>query len=137
MLEIIPLATAELTIGNIVSIGNTPRGHRNIGEVSAARFEGDRFSARLVGAAAADWALARADGIVEIDVRISLQTDDGALVYLTYDGNIDPERGERPILSMMRFETADERYLWLNRIRAVGKGAFIDEAVHYEIFELR
>lgn len=137
MLEVIPLARADVTVGNVVPIGATPRGQRTIGEVKAARFEGERLSARLVGSAAADWALARPDGIVEVDVRMTLETDDGALIYPSYDGNLDPERGDQPILSMMRFETSDERYAWLNRIRAVGKGAFTGSAVRYEIFELR
>jgi hypothetical protein len=137
MLEVIPLARAELTVGHVVAVGATPRGLRTIGEVTAARFEGQRFNAHLAGSAAADWSLARPDGVVEVDVRMALQTDDGALVYLAYEGNLDPERGAQPVLSMMRFETSDERYLWLNRIRAVGKGEFAAGAVRYEIFELR
>ena len=137
MLELIPLARADVTVGGTVPIGTTPRGQRMIGEIKAARFEGERLRARLVGSASADWALARPDGVVEVDVRMTLKTDDGALVYMSYDGNLDPERGEQPILSMMRFETGDERYAWLNRIRAVGKGSFSGDAVRYEIFELR
>ncbi|MAG34114.1 MAG: hypothetical protein CL908_24810 [Deltaproteobacteria bacterium] len=138
MIELIPLATAELKTRKPIALGDTPRGQRIIGEVIEARFEGERFSARQVGAAAADWALQRPDGIIEIDARITLETDDGALVYLEYDGNSDPaERGQQSILSMMRFETSDERYAWLNRVRAVAKGEFTGEAVCYEIFELR
>jgi hypothetical protein len=137
MLEVVPLATAELTVGNVVPIGATPRGARMIGEVSAARFEGERFSGKLAGSAAADWSLARPDGVVEVDVRLSVETDDGALVYLTYEGTLDPTRGPEPVISMMRFETADERYAWLNRVQAVGKGSFGDGVVRYEIFELR
>lgn len=137
MLDVIPLARAELTLGTVLEIGDTPRGRRTVAEVSSARFEGDRFSARLAGVAAADWALRRPDGVIEVDVRLSLETDDGALVYLSYDGNLDPERGDAPILSMMRFETSDQRYGWLNRVRAVGKGEATSDTVRYEIFELR
>lgn len=137
MLDVIPLARAEVTVGNVFPIGATPRGQRTVGEIKAARFEGERLCARLVGSAAADWALARADGVVEVDVRMTIETYDGALIYLSYDGNLDPERGDQPILSIMRFETSDDRYAWLNRIRAVGKGAFTENSVRYEIFELR
>lgn len=137
MIEVIPLAQAEVKVGNVLPIGGTPRGQRTIGEVTAARFEGERFSARLRGAAAADWALIRPDGVVELDVRMTLETDDGALVYLQYGGDIDPKRGDHPILAMMRFETSDERYAWLNRVRAIGKGQVTAGTVHYEIFELR
>lgn len=137
MIELIPLTSAELTTGEFVAIGDTPRGTRMIAEVKAARFEGERLSARLAGTAAADWALIRPDGVIEVDVRISLQTDDGAMVYLSYTGNLDPQRGEWPVLSMMRFETGDQRYAWLNRICAVGKGQVGDGVVRYEIFEMR
>jgi hypothetical protein len=137
MLEVIPLARADLTIGKVVPIGDTPRGVRTVAEVSAGRFEGDRLSAKMIGAAAADWALARRDGVVEVDVRMTLETDDGALVYLAYDGNLDPQRGDQPVLAKMRFETSDERYGWLNRVVAVAKGAVSEGVVHYEIFELR
>ena len=91
MIELIPLTSAELTTGEFVAIGDTPRGTRMIAEVKAARFEGERLSARLAGTAAADWALIRPDGVIEVDVRISLQTDDGAMVYLSYTGNLDPQ----------------------------------------------
>lgn len=137
MIELIPLAKAELATGDFVAIGDTPRGTRMIAEVKAARFEGERLSARLAGTAAADWALIRPDGVIEVDVRISLKTDDGAMVYLSYNGNLDPQRGEWPVLSMMRFETGDQRYAWLNRICAVGKGQVGDGVVRYEIFEMR
>jgi hypothetical protein len=137
VLEVIPLAQAEVEVGNVLAIGGTPSGQRTIGEVTAARFEGERFSARLRGTAAADWALVRPDGVVELDVRMTLETEDGALVYVAYGGHLDPERGDHPILAMMRFETSDERYAWLNRVAAVGKGKVSAGTVHYEIFELR
>jgi hypothetical protein len=37
-----------------------------------------------------------------------------------------------------RFETCDERYLWLNRIQAVGKGIVHEDlSLDYEWFEVR
>jgi hypothetical protein len=137
MIEAVPLARAELKISRVHNVGATPRGVRTIAEVSEARFQGERFNAKQVGAAAADWSVTRPDGVTEVDVRISLQTEDGALVFLRYDGYFDAERGAFPIVSIMRFETSDERYAWLNRVQAVGKGRFTDGAVRYEIFELR
>lgn len=137
MLESKLLCTAELKLSDTIEVGSTPWGNRSIGELGSARFEGERFRAKLRGAAAADWALIAPDGSVEIDVRLSLETDDGALVYLSYQGNLDPDRGEQPILAFMRFETGDERYAWMNRLCAVGKASFADGAVRYEIYELR
>jgi hypothetical protein len=37
-----------------------------------------------------------------------------------------------------RFETGDERYMWLNRIQAVGKGIVGEDlSLDYEWYELR
>jgi hypothetical protein len=44
----------------------------------AARFEGDRLRGKVLPGGA-DWTLKRPDGVVELDLRITLQTDDGAL----------------------------------------------------------
>ena len=137
MLEIFPLGRAELTTGDIVSIGQTVRGHRTIATVTAARFEGDRFAARLVGPGAADWALIRSDGVIEVSVRLTLEADDGALVAVTYEGDMDGQRGPWPILTRMRFETADDRYGWLNRAWVVARGTVAAGTVRYELFELR
>ena len=137
MLEVIPLARAELTLGSIIPVGATPRGSRMIAEVTAGRFEGERLNARMTGSGGADWSLARPDGVIEVEVRMTLETDDGAIVCLEYEGNLDPERGAQPVLSRMRFETSDERYLWLNRAVAIGKGEIGAGTVHYDIFELR
>jgi hypothetical protein len=136
-LEVVPLGRAELTTGEILSVGQTVGGHRTIATVTAARFEGERFAARLIGPGAADWALIRSDGIIEVSVRLTLETDDGALVAVTYEGDIDGQRGAWPVLSRMRFETADERYAWLNRAWVVARGTFAAGAVRYELFELR
>ena len=135
-IEAIPLATAELRVGGVHNVGATPRGLRIIAEVSEARFQGERFNAKQVGAAA-DWSVTRPDGVTEVDVRITLQTDDGALVLLRYQGTLDARRGDYPILSFMRFETGEERYAWLNRVQAVGKGRVTGGVVRYEVFELR
>lgn len=70
MIEFVPLAKAELKVGGMHNVGATPRGVRMIAEVSEARFRGERFSAKLAGAAGADWAITRPDGVTEVDVRI-------------------------------------------------------------------
>jgi hypothetical protein len=72
-------------------------------------------------------------------VRITLLTDDGALVYVRYDGRADLSggAGSAPIYVAPRFETGDERYAWLNRLQAVGKGAVEGSLIRYAWFEVR
>ena len=66
-------------------IGRTPEGERTIAPVRDGTFEGERLSGKILPGGA-DWVRFRADGAMMIDVRLTLQTDDGAIIYLTYQG---------------------------------------------------
>ena len=77
-----------------------------------------------------DWLLLRADGVLELDLRITLETDDHALIYMRFQGlrHGPPEviaalgRGEVVdpasyyFRTLPRFETSTDRYAFLNRI---------------------
>jgi Protein of unknown function (DUF3237) len=95
----------------------------------------------LLGAAAADWMVLGADGTGFVDARLTIRTHDGAIVFVQYNGRLDFTRGlQFPITAYVapRFETGDERYAWLNRIQAIGKG-FLNEdlSLDYEWYEAR
>ncbi len=100
---------------------------------------GDRFNARMCGQAAADWCTIGPDGTGTLDVRVLVETDDGAHVFIQYLGRVDTTTPGAPIYSTPRFETGDERYLWLNKIQAVGKGILAENGttLTYEICEVR
>jgi hypothetical protein len=126
----------EIEVKQRIEVGRTPFGSRLIGELAGARWEGERFRARMIGAAAADWAVAADDGLTDVDVRMSLETDDGALVYARYTGLLDP-RQDPPIRSAMRFETANPRYAWMWRTLFIACGSWDGEkTVSYEVFEV-
>ena len=110
-----------------------PAGARTIGVTVAARYEGPRLNASLKGRAAADWAFVEPGGRVLVDARVTLETDDGAIILVTYTGRMDAATGV--IHSAMYFETGDERYVWLTRILGVAKGQFLGGSLHYEVFE--
>jgi len=97
---------------------------------------GERIEARLRGAAAADWAVIAPDGIGSVDARLAVETDDGAVIYIAYQGRFHTS-DNAPVYVAPRFETSDQRYEWLNRIQAVGKGAFVEPGLRYEWYELR
>ena len=55
--------------------------------------------------------------------RETIRTDDGATIFVQYQGKLDLSKGMQfPMTAYVgpRFETSDERYAWLNRIQAVG-----------------
>ena len=140
ILELVPLAAARVAIRTPVYLPNTPAGTRVVAEVSAFDVEGERLRAHLFGVAAADWPVLSPDGTVStIDVRVTLETDDGALLYGQYSGRIDGSKQPLTVYSAPRFDTGDERYDWLNRVQLVGKGVFDDAMteITYELFELR
>ena len=139
-LELVPLCTAVVTLAPPIIIPGTPLGTRLIGEVTALDVQGDRIKAHLKGNAAADWLLAAPDGTLgTVDVRITWETDDGAVIYVRYGGRLDMSVFPGVAYVAPLFDTGDERYTWLTRIQAVGKGVFSDDmqTLTYEMYEVR
>ena len=150
MLQLVPLLRAEITLAPAQELGDTPRGRRRIIPITGGTFSGERLSGRVLPGGA-DWQVIRADGVAELEARYTLETSDGALIYVRNDGyrHGAPEVIDRlaageavdPSLYYMRatprFETADARYAWLNRTVCVATGARLAAAVALEVFEVR
>jgi hypothetical protein len=133
--EIVPLATVRVTRGEVHRLGATAFHRRVIGGIARGRWDGERIQADIV-APGGDWALPSSDGrLMLLDVRQTLRTDDGALVYVTYQGRCDRERGTYTVAPT--FETDDERYAWLNGVQAIGQGRTEGDDIVYEMFEVR
>ena len=77
-------------------IGDTPHGDRQIYYVTDGTFEGPKLKGK-VRPGGGDWLVSRSDGVDELDVRATMETDDGALIYVSYRGliHIPPEVAER------------------------------------------
>lgn len=143
------LFTMELDIGTRRDIGQTPYGLRRIVEVAGGRFVGEELRGEVLPVAG-DWLLRRADGVMMIDVRLTLRTQDEHLVYMSYRGmQHGPEwvmerlaKGERvdPSEYYFRttpyFETASDKYSWLNRIVTVGVGRREAKGPVYDVFQV-
>ena len=137
-IELVPLCTAEITLGEQLVTGPAASGLRVIIQVEQATLRGDRLSGTLRGSANADWLTI--SGVVGApDVRLTFETDDGAVVFVSYRGRIDLTNGPgtSPIYTAPTFETGDERYAWLNVIQAVAKGDLQGNDLTYEIYEVR
>jgi hypothetical protein len=149
-LNLRPLLKAEITLQPPLELGDTPLGRRRIINITGGRFSGARLSGRVLPGGA-DWQVIRADGVAYLDARYTLETADGALVYVRNRGyrhgpaevlkRISAGEDVDPSLYYMRtapsFETGDERYAWLNRIVCVATGARRPSAVELEVFEVK
>lgn len=139
-IELVPLCTINVGLAAPFILPDTPSGTRVIVEVESFEVSGERLHGRLKGRAAADWLTldSRAQGTV--DVRALVETHDGALVYITYGGRLDLSGGpgSAPVYSAPRFETGDERYLWLNTIQGVAKGETTPDGhtLVYDVYEM-
>jgi uncharacterized protein DUF3237 len=115
-------------------LGAVPHGTRIIAPITSGIFEGPRLRGKVLGGG--DWLVTRADGVVELDLRITLETDDGALINMSSFGlrhgppevlaalargeSVDPSRYY--FRTAPRFETSAPQYAFLNRIVAVASG---------------
>jgi hypothetical protein len=117
-------------------VAGGPNGTRVVATVASGRVEGPALNADVVGGTASgDWVTIRASGTLSLDVRVSLRTDDGADLLLTYVGFGKPTGdGGLRILTNPRFETGDERYAWLNDTFCVAVGERTESGVRYEIY---
>mgnify|MGYP002629670381 CR=1 FL=1 len=109
-------------------------GHTRIAPVTGGTFGGPRLRG-TVHNGGADW-ITQVAGHSSLDVRITLETDDGALIYMTYKGVI--ARGDSGTYWRVTpvFNTASEKYDWLNHIVCVGKNKQIEGKVAYDIFQI-
>lgn len=142
MLELVPLCTVVVEVAPTLSIGAGSLGNRSIGAFNAVTVSGERLQGILASPAGADWML-RPGNYGVLDVRMAIRTPDDALIFVQYGGRLDlsdPTGGYTAIVAPV-FETGDERYAWLNRLQAIGKGKLTANAagarLEYEFYEVR
>jgi len=140
--------TLSVDFAGMIMIGQTPAGLRRIAPVTGGRFSGDRLNGEVLPGA--DWVINRPDSVMEIDVRLPLKTDDGAMIYLNYQGRFlaEPETMARfakgallkpeeySLAVTAKFESGAEQYLWLNNVVAVGTGEQTADGPVYSFFEI-
>jgi len=147
--EFLMQLTAELDPAQL--IGETPQGDRRIIPVTGGSFSGPQLKGQVLPGGGGDWLLFRKDGAAQLDVRTTLRTDDGAMIYVSYRGVsvIPPEVRQRimggqdidPALYYFRttpyFETGSDKYGWLNKIVTVGVGKRTKSSVVYTIYAIQ
>ena len=145
-----PLFILLLDVQPAINVGGTPGVDRRVGVISGGRFEGERLRGTVLPGGS-DWqAIRPGDGAWMLDVRIVLKTDDGQIIGMRYPGL---RHGPKEVLDRIArgepvkatdyylriapfFETAAEKYDWLNRIVSIGIGHRLPQGPVYQIFEV-
>ena len=109
-------------------------GHTRIAPVSGGTFSGPGLNGTVLSGGA-DW-ITQVSGHSALDVRITLETDDGAHIYMTYRGIV--HNGENGLYWRVTplFSTTSEEYDWVNHVICVGKSKQVEGKVAYDIFRI-
>jgi hypothetical protein len=147
------LFEAHLTVSGTLFVGVGGWGTRFIGPVTGGTFEGPKIKGTAINVGA-DWLLIRHDKVCVVDVRLALETDDGAIIHMSYDGILhlteaqvtsllkgEPSPLVAGVHTTPRFETGHQRYLWLNRVVGVATGEVNSTkdptTIDYSVYALR
>ncbi|HJS99637.1 MAG TPA: DUF3237 domain-containing protein [Terriglobales bacterium] len=115
---------------------------------------GPGINAKIVNPSG-DWARVMSGGQIRVDVRLTLETDDGHVISMFYNGIVHMKsdalqrlmRGEAIaaeeayFIVAPTFETRSEKYSWLNGVQAIGKMISFQRGgeshVKYDIFRIK
>jgi len=138
----------EAMLGEPVDVGDVDLGRRRIVPLLGGTFWGPELNGTLLPGASADWQIVLRDGTALGDIRYTLQTDGGALLYVQSLGvrhgstavlqrpapGEDVDASEYTFRTSTRIETAFRELDWLNRGVFVGVGGRRPGVVIYETY---
>jgi hypothetical protein len=133
----------------VQAIGKTPFGERTTYIVGEGVFTGSRLRGRIL-AGGGDWFVRGGNDLARLDVRKTLETDDGALIHVSYIGLYrfdaavsrtlaaggDAQFGDTLFMAQVQFETGDPRYTWLNETLAVAEARETATGVEYQMYAM-
>jgi hypothetical protein len=129
----------EISLDPPQAIGPVLKGTRLIFPFKEGQVKGDNINGKILNCGG-EWGLVADSNTFKMDVRATIQTDDGALIYIAYTG-YNYATGKNSALmragkgselspsdyyfrSVPVFETSAPKYAWLNHTVAVGVGRF-------------
>jgi hypothetical protein len=147
-IETRPLFTMQIK-GETQPLGQTHGVERQVIILTECIIDGDRIKGRVLPGGS-DWLTVEPDGAILLDCRMVIQTDDDQMIGVNYrglrhgppDAMVRLNRGEAVDTSgfyhrvAILFDTSAEKYKWLNRILAIGKGRKLPVGAVYEVFEI-
>jgi muconolactone delta-isomerase len=143
-----PVYRLEATLGNPIDLGDTGRGHRRIVPQTGGTFTGPEISGKLLPGASADWQTVLPDGTALGDIRYTLQTDGGDVLYVRSRGvrhgsaevlarlgrGEEVDASEYTFRTSTQIETAAAELDWLNKGVFVSVGGRHATGVVYETY---
>jgi hypothetical protein len=149
MIRLVHVTDLIVTIAPPIEIGATYAGMRRVIPITGGEAKGPVLCGRILPAGA-DFQVLRHDGVAELNARYTIQTDDGAMIYIENTGlRHGPadameklQRGEAvdPSLPYFRttprFETGAEPYLWLTRHVFVAEGVRRPDCVEPAVYQI-
>ena len=138
----------EATVGEPLDLGDLARGRRRIVPLTSGTFAGPELNGTLLPGSSADWQVLLPDGTALGDVRYTLQTDGGDLLYVQSRGvrhgsadvlarlarGEDVDASEYTFRTSTQIETAAPALEWLNKGVFISIGARGPGAVIYETY---
>jgi hypothetical protein len=138
----------EATLGAPIDLGDADHGHRRIVPLTGGTFNGSSINGTLLPGASADWQTVRRDGTAIGDIRYTLQTDGGDVLYVqsrsTRHGSADVltrlaagedvDPSEYTFRASTQIETAAAELDWLNQGVFVSVGGRLPSGVVYETY---
>jgi Protein of unknown function (DUF3237) len=138
----------EATLGEPLDLGAVAQGHRRIVPQTGGTFTGPEINGKLLPGASADWQILLPDGTALADIRYTLETDDGELLYVQSRGvrHGSPEvlariadgepvdASEYTFRTSTRIETAAPELDWLNEGVFISVGGRQPSGVIYETY---
>src|SRR5438046_10428562 len=114
------LMTLQVAVVGVQKIGAVPHGTRVTAPIASGRFEGPRLRGKVLPGGG-DWTLLRGDGVLELDLRLTLETDDGALIHMT---SLGLRHGRPAVIAALArgpsFDPAESYYSTTHRLRDGG-----------------
>src|SRR2546427_5233333 len=140
----------EAVLGEPLDLGEVSQGHRRIVPQIGGTFEGPDVRGKLLPGVSADWQIVLPDGTAIADIRYTLQTDAGALLYVQSRGvrhgspevlerlgrGEDVDASEYTFRTSTQIETASRQLAWLNKGVFISVGGRSAGAVVYETYLL-
>ena len=144
----------EVYLNNAQFVGPVLTGTRVISPVKEGFVKGELINGKMLAGGGADWGLIVDSTTFKLDVRGTIQTDDGALIYMTYSGYIHADAKKFAMIFSGKanevspsdyyfrtnpvFETSAQKYAWLNHTVAIGVGHIpVNGNIVYRIYAIK